>query len=412
MDYYLINVLCNACLLLVIRRFASDFLETVSENRTFTNILSILWFLGTLLANEFFHITVVNLAVNLLLIFLITSTYAGKLWKKILVSVFISVLSAACDMLAYAIMMPILGEENYFYSFILTVIFMVLMERIFGIILRRGCAWQMLSREMILLSLFPVFAAVILYCVTVMSGGVYQMVASIAVVAIIILSMVLFNSLSYNFEEKWKQENLQKEVEAYRRELETMQSSDRNLQNFRHDLRHHLIELEGMARQGENDNISAYLQEMRARFADSKRVVCTGEHEIDGLVNYLIEDAKSRQINVVTNVKLPEDLKLSQYRMNIIAGNLLENAIEAAAKSTEKKVHFSMQYSGGMLYLQIKNTYEGTICIRNGTVVGKSKMQGHGIGLRSVRDLVDEQKGKMDISVDGNLFIAEVMLAL
>lgn len=71
-----------------------------------------------------------------------------------------------------------------------------------------------------------------------------------------------------------------------------------------------------------------------------------------------------------------------------------------------------MQYSGGMLYLQIKNTYEGTICIRNGTVVGKSKMQGHGIGLRSVRNLVDEQKGKMDISVDGNLFIAEVMLAL
>lgn len=412
MDYYLINVLCNACLLLVIRRFASDFLETVKENRILEIVFSMLWFLGTLLANEFFHITVVNLAVNLLLIFLITSTYAGKLWKKILVSVFISVLSAACDMLAYAIMMPILGEENYFYSFILTVIFMVLMERIFGMILRRGCAWQMLSREMILLSLFPVFAAVILYCVTVMSGGVYQMVASIAVVAIIILSMVLFNSLSYNFEEKWKQENLQREVEAYRRELETIQSSDRNLQNFRHDLRHHLIELEGMARQGENDNISAYLQEMRTRFADGKRAVCTGEHEIDGLVNYLIEGAKGRQINVVTDVKLPEDLKLSQYRLNIIVGNLLENAIEAAAKSTEKKVFFSMHYSGGMLYLQIKNTYEGTICIRNGTVVGKSKTQGHGIGLRSVRDLVDEQKGKMEISVDGNLFIAEVMLAL
>lgn len=412
MDYYLINVLCNACLLLVIRRFASDFLETVKENRILEIVFSMLWFLGTLFANEFFHITVVNLAVNLLLIFLITVTYAGKLWKKILVSVFISVLSAACDMLAYAIMMPILGEENYFYSFILTVIFMVLMERIFGIILRRGCAWQMLSREMILLSLFPVFAAVILYCVTVMSGGVYQMVASLAVVAIIILSMVLFNSLSYNFEEKWKQENLQKEVEAYRRELETIQSSDRNLQNFRHDLRHHLIELEGMARQGENDNISAYLQEMRTRYADGKRAVCTGEHEIDGLVNYLIEDAKSRQINVVTDVKLPEDLKLSQYRLNIIVGNLLENAIEAAAKSTEKKVFFSMHYSGGMLYLRIKNTYEGTICIRNGAVVGKSRTQGHGIGLRSVRDLVDEQMGKMEISVDGNLFTAEVMLAL
>lgn len=411
MDYYLITVLCNFCLLLVIRRLTSDFLETVSENRTFTKIFSILWFLGTFLANEFFHITVLNLTVNLLLIFLIVCTYNGKLWKKILVSVFISVLSASCDMLSYAIMMPILGKENYFYSFILTVIFMMLIERAFGIILRRGCAWQILSKEMILLSLFPVFAAVILYCVTVMSGGIYQMVASIAVVAIIILSMVLFNSLSYNFEEKLKQENLQKEVEAYQRELETMQLSDRNLQNFRHDLRHHLIELEGMARQGENENIGVYIQEMRTRFADGKRAVCTGEHEIDSLVNYLIEDAKNRQVNVATDVKLPEDLKLSQYRLNIIVGNLLENAIEAAAKSPERMVFFSMRYSGGILYLQIKNTFEGTICVRNGAVVGRSKMKGHGIGLRSVRDLVNEQGGKMEISAEGNLFIAEVMIA-
>jgi len=103
MDYYLITVLCNFCLLLVIRRLTSDFLETVSENRTFTKIFSILWFLGTFLANEFFHITVLNLTVNLLLIFLIVCTYNGKLWKKILVSVFISVLSASCDMLSYAI---------------------------------------------------------------------------------------------------------------------------------------------------------------------------------------------------------------------------------------------------------------------------------------------------------------------
>ena len=38
-------------------------------------------------------------------------------------------------------------------------------------------------------------------------------------------------------------------------------------------------------------------------------------------------------------------------------------------------------------------------------------MKGHGIGLRSVRDLVNEQGGKMEISAEGNLFIAEVMIA-
>lgn len=412
MDYYFINILCDISLLFVIRKFISDFLQKDSGKKILRNICSSMWLLGTLLANELFHTTVINLSVNFGLVFLITFTYEGKMWKKLLVSVFISVFSASCDLLSYVIMFPVLGEENYFYSFIMTVVFMMLVERVLGAVLRRGFAWQRLSREMLLLSLFPFVSAVILYCVTAMPHGAYQLTACVGILMILLLSMVLYHQLSCNLEEKWKQDILKKEVEAYRRELETMQNYDRKLQNFRHDLRHHLIELESLAEEGKNQKMSAYVREMQKSFDDGRQPVHIGECETDGLIHFLIEEAKNRQIDMKTDIKLPEGIKLSRYGLNVIMGNLLENAVEAAAAATEKQILLSMRFSRGILYVQIKNTFEGAVLIQNGMVVSPNSRKGHGIGLRSVRDLVEENHGKMELSLEGKLFVAEVMIPL
>lgn len=93
-------------------------------------------------------------------------------------------------------------------------------------------------------------------------------------------------------------------------------------------------------------------------------------------------------------------------------GNLLENAIEAATKAEEKKIFLTLQYSAGVLFLQIKNTYSSPVRVENGKIAGKKRTHNHGIGLRSVQDLVREQKGSIDISVDERLFSVEGMIPL
>ena len=99
-------------------------------------------------------------------------------------------------------------------------------------------------------------------------------------------------------------------------------------------------------------------------------------------------------------------------KINIIVGNLLENAIDAAAKSEKKKVVLTMQFSGGVLFLRIKNTYDGTIKIENGRVHSKRSINSHGIGLRSVQDLIKEQNGKIDIKATEEFFVVEGMIPL
>ena len=157
-----------------------------------------------------------------------------------------------------------------------------------------------------------------------------------------------------------------------------MRISNRKEENLRHDLRHHLFEIEGLAKQGKNEKVCNYIEEMRSTFTDSKQMVHTGEYETDSLINYLID----------SDIKIPEDIEVLRCKINIIVGNLLENAIDAAAKSEKKKVVLTMQFSGGVLFLRIKNTYDGTIKIENGRVHAKRSINSHGIGLRSVQDLI------------------------
>ena len=78
-------------------------------------------------------------------------------------------------------------------------------------------------------------------------------------------------------------------------------------------------------------------------------MVHTGEYETDSLINYLIDNAKSRNIEVDCDIKIPEDIDVSRAKLNVIVGNLLENAIEAATLADEKRIVFTMQFSAGIL---------------------------------------------------------------
>ena len=389
-----------------------DFLQLDFDNKNKVMIFSSIWVVATFAINEWLHIPVINLIVNILLMLLIASAYEGSLIKKLLICIFIAVLGAACDMLAYVVATPFLKEDDYFYSVTFTVVFLLILERVLGVVIRKGKTWDIVGKEMLALSGFPVMAVIILYCVTAMDSGIYRFVACICVVGISLLSVNLYNSLAINLDDRMRKEYLEREVEAYRHEMELMRISNRKEENLRHDLRHHLFEIEGLAKQGKNEKVCDYIEEMRSTFADSKQMVHTGEYETDSLINYLLDSAKNHQITVDCDIKIPEDIDVSQCKLNVIVGNLLENAIDAAAKSEEKKIIFTMQFSGGVLFLRIKNTYEGNIKIENGRVHGKRSTNSHGIGLRSVQDLIREQNGNIDIKATEEFFVVEGMIPL
>ena len=66
-----------------------------------------------------------------------------------------------------------------------------------------------------------------------------------------------------------------------------------------------------------------------------------------------------------------------------------------------------MSINRGFLHLKIINSYDGSMKSSNSI---EYKRSGHGIGLRSVKDLVTEQRGEYVIKTDDEFYTVEVII--
>jgi sensor histidine kinase regulating citrate/malate metabolism len=109
--------------------------------------------------------------------------------------------------------------------------------------------------------------------------------------------------------------------------------------------------------------------------------------------------------------RLPHDFNIESYQLNIIIGNLLENAIEAAGRSEEKRLSLYVSTQRGMLFINLSNSYNGTLRKNKGRFLSvKPDKRAHGLGLQNVKRMVREMNGEMLIEHDENDFSVKIML--
>lgn len=124
------------------------------------------------------------------------------------------------------------------------------------------------------------------------------------------------------------------------------------------------------------------------------------------LLQSLLEDQK------YAAVRVPKDLHIPDNVRSISLGNLLENALEASrhVETGKRKVTIKSVCSGGMILFNISNTYAGTLLPSKNGLYLSIKHTGSGIGLVSVRSIVEQNQGKMEITHTDTPFIVTVML--
>lgn len=128
------------------------------------------------------------------------------------------------------------------------------------------------------------------------------------------------------------------------------------------------------------------------------------------MLNYMLHKAKQSLTAVEVKVQIPEDMKHS-FDVNIILGNLLENAIEAAVKTEEKKLSVEVYWKQEVLWVEIANSYSGKLkCTSSKLLTTKEDAERHGIGLQSVQKIVEKYNGVMDVSSEDHIFKVSLIL--
>ena len=97
------------------------------------------------------------------------------------------------------------------------------------------------------------------------------------------------------------------------------------------------------------------------------------------------------------------------YDLNIIMGNLLDNALENTIKADKSNVNLSIRYANGLLDIIVSNTYQGKIQKESNHFIS-SKNEEHGFGIENVKRMVEKYNGEINIDYDGNMFTARVVI--
>lgn len=207
--------------------------------------------------------------------------------------------------------------------------------------------------------------------------------------------------------------DFQMQIGIYKKQLHILKKLNKNIQALRHDMKHHLKELRYLVHNKQIDEAEKYIMDMEKFMGYSKEYVLSGNCEIDSTLNYFLEKAHKVLNEVNSHIVLPEDLSINIFFLNIVVANLMDNAIDAAKQSVQKKLKVDMRVVRGMLLINVSNSYSGIIKMREHFIMsskrGNKKL---GIGLQNVRRVVEEQNGQMEIKWGEVLFEVNVMFYL
>jgi sensor histidine kinase YesM len=134
---------------------------------------------------------------------------------------------------------------------------------------------------------------------------------------------------------------------------------------------------------------------------------------IDYIINRKIIEARKQHIKIYTEIMLPKDLSVDEEKFCTVFLNLFNNAVEACQQVTDPDIHIIMKCIRNYLSCEIRNKVDPEkIAANPDLATTKPDKENHGLGLKIVRDTLDECDGIFKSSLEGNYFVSQFMIPL
>jgi len=175
------------------------------------------------------------------------------------------------------------------------------------------------------------------------------------------------------------------------------------LRVMQHDYKFHLSSAREMLRTGDSAGANQYLTEVEKNFTEQEMPMYCSNQVINALVNSYAERCRANDIRFDVDISAIQTLKIPDYELCVIIGNLFENAVEACERLNDnRRIKLAARSTDTQFMLMIKNSFDGAVYHVDGVPV-TSKTNG-GIGLRSVKAIAARYGGGTVTEWDRNMF--------
>lgn len=186
------------------------------------------------------------------------------------------------------------------------------------------------------------------------------------------------------------------------------------LRMIRHNLANSLALEMDYLEKGQYEQLMEHYRKQLGEVKSREEFVYTGNMGIDSIVNYKLELAKKLQITISRTVQVADKVAVDNMDLNILIGNLMDNAIEAVKNISrdKKRIDLRIRTDETAFFLEVHNPFEGE-CIRKQDgdfLTSKEDKVYHGLGLKGVREIVRKYNGQMKIDAGEDEFNIKVLI--
>lgn len=364
-----------------------------------------------------FHTVWINMVCNLVGISAIVWLYTKSFKTNLFITCTIFLVNCGCDVAATSLFIKYQDGEPHSQIYAIISFFLILICELFieRMITVHKNTEVTPNFSLILMPICSiVLIGILIYSNVCTNVGIA--IVSIGLLIVNFLMLYLYNLLQQSISEKYEMEMLKTQVQVYASQLDVILQGEERVKALRHDMKHHLNELMLLANKYNVPQMQEYIGKMDTFIQNPKEIVASGNMQIDSVLNYMLQRAKEELESVTVKVLLPEKVRHS-FDINVLLGNLLENAIEAARQTEQKYMGIYITLKKGVLKIKVENSYIASNIIQEerkdkgkSFLTTKSFKGQHGIGLKNVKKIVEKYSGIMKVTPQDNIFCVSLIL--
>lgn len=353
----------------------------------------------------------INTTSTIISIIIIALSYDGKIKSKVLLSILCYSIMVAVDFIVYIISAD--NKETWEYqilvSFISVLLFYIIMV-VLRLIFKKKQKTELVGQWYILL-LVSVMSVCILFEmykeIGLSSYGILFLSTSVLIVNLLLY--VFYSSMLDRYVYMQENERLRQQMHYYNMQMNANVQNDKKVRSIRHDMKHHIREINNLANLGEIEEIKKYTSDLMGDINSSKTMFDTGNITLDGILNYYYGKFEEQNIKAAFDIIVPENMGFGAMDINIIMGNLLDNAYENAVKAKESDIKVNIKYNGNMLYISVANTFDGKVNKDKDKYLS-TKGEEHGYGLENIKRITEKYGGNMKIEHNDTMFVVSIII--
>lgn len=224
---------------------------------------------------------------------------------------------------------------------------------------------------------------------------------------IIVLKMIFH----INQQNHYEMENalLYMQITQQEKRIREEEKNYREVQLLRHDLKRYLVTYRQLLQEGKYEVIEADIDKILGKRLNTNHCVYTENTILNAVICEKMEQCSIKNIKIEVQVNADKDMDSIEY--GVVLLNLLDNAIEAEEQEKEENRYICLNIGveQNMIHLVVGNYISESVLQNNALLeTSKKNKQLHGIGLRGVKEFVNNKEGEIEIFEENHMFVVHI----